>query len=88
MATLAGWYTTEIGRQPWLVSGVLTTADAVGPVPAVMILSTLIVYLVVYVLLAGAYIAVLVHLSRKAVDGQAAAQTRPAADVAAANSVG
>ncbi|MFY0613618.1 MAG: cytochrome ubiquinol oxidase subunit I [Hyphomicrobiaceae bacterium] len=88
VATLAGWYTTEIGRQPWLVSGVLTTADAVGPVPAAMILSTLIVYLVVYVLLTGAYIAVLVHLSRKAVDGQPAAQTRTPADAAAASGLG
>ena len=30
VATLAGWYTTEIGRQPWLVTGVLKTADALG----------------------------------------------------------
>jgi cytochrome d ubiquinol oxidase subunit I len=34
VATLAGWYVTEIGRQPWLVTGVLSTADAVGPVGA------------------------------------------------------
>ncbi len=31
VATLAGWYTTEIGRQPWLVSGVLRTEEALGP---------------------------------------------------------
>ena len=31
LATLAGWYTTEIGRQPWLVTGVLKTADARRP---------------------------------------------------------
>ena len=31
IATVAGWYTTEIGRQPWLVSGVLRTADAAAP---------------------------------------------------------
>ena len=34
VAILAGWYTTEIGRQPWLVTGVLTTAQAAGPVMA------------------------------------------------------
>jgi cytochrome bd ubiquinol oxidase subunit I len=33
IATLAGWYVTEIGRQPWLVTGVLTTAEAVGRPP-------------------------------------------------------
>ena len=54
LATLAGWYTTEIGRQPWLVQGVLTTAEAVADIPAQMVLSTLIGYLVVYALLLGA----------------------------------
>jgi hypothetical protein len=32
VATLAGWYVTEIGRQPWLVTGVLRTAEAAGPI--------------------------------------------------------
>jgi cytochrome d ubiquinol oxidase subunit I len=31
-ATLCGWLVTEIGRQPWLVTGILRTADAVGTV--------------------------------------------------------
>ncbi len=48
LATLAGWYTTEIGRQPWLVNGVLSTKAAVADVPAPMVLGTLITYLVVY----------------------------------------
>src|SRR6202008_1912176 len=30
IATLAGWMVTEIGRQPWLVTGILRTADAAG----------------------------------------------------------
>jgi cytochrome d ubiquinol oxidase subunit I len=38
VATLAGWYTTEIGRQPWLVTGVLSTKDAVSDVPAALVL--------------------------------------------------
>jgi cytochrome d ubiquinol oxidase subunit I len=37
VATLAGWYTTEIGRQPWLVQGVMTTEMAVADVPAPMV---------------------------------------------------
>jgi len=36
IATLAGWYTTEIGRQPWLVQGVLTTRQAVAEADAVV----------------------------------------------------
>src|SRR5438445_2442422 len=51
LATLAGWYTTEIGRQPWLVTGVLKTADAVGPVAGSHVALTLAVYLILYVML-------------------------------------
>jgi cytochrome bd ubiquinol oxidase subunit I len=65
-ATLAGWYTTEIGRQPWLVSGVLSTKDAVGDVAAGMVASTLIAYLAIYALLLVAYVGALFHLAKKA----------------------
>ena len=70
IATLAGWYTTEIGRQPWLVQGVMTTAEAVADVPAPMVLSTLIAYLVVYGLLLSAYIYVIFYLARKMSRGE------------------
>ena len=70
IATLAGWYTTEIGRQPWLVNGVLSTAEAVGPVAAPMVLSTLVVYLAVYALLTVAYVGVLTFLTWKAAKGE------------------
>jgi cytochrome d ubiquinol oxidase subunit I len=65
IATLAGWYVTEIGRQPWLVTGVLTTADAVGPVPAGSVASTLVMYLLLYAGLLAAYIAALFRLAAK-----------------------
>ena len=65
LATLAGWYVTEIGRQPWLVTGLLRTSEAVGPVPAPMILSTLLMYLAVYAALLGAFVSVLFYLARK-----------------------
>ena len=70
LATLAGWYTTEIGRQPWLVQGVMTTEQAVADVPAPMVLSTLVAYLVVYALLLSAYIFVIFYLARKASRGE------------------
>jgi cytochrome d ubiquinol oxidase subunit I len=66
VATLAGWYTTEIGRQPWLVTGLLKTADALGPVPGTYVAGTLAIYLLLYVLLLIAYLGTLVHLSLKA----------------------
>jgi len=66
VATVAGWYVTEIGRQPWLVQGILTTAQAASAVPAPMILTTLAMYLGLYALLIVAYVTVLFHLARKA----------------------
>jgi cytochrome bd ubiquinol oxidase subunit I len=65
IATVAGWYVTEIGRQPWLVQGVLTTAEAVGPVPAGMVASTLAMYLSLYALLLTVYLGLIFHLARK-----------------------
>lgn len=66
LATLAGWYTTEIGRQPWLVTGVLRTVDAVGPVAGSQVALSLAVYLILYALLLIAYLGVLVYLALKA----------------------
>ena len=86
VATLAGWYTTEIGRQPWLVQGVLTTEQAVAAVPAPFVGITLAAYLGIYVVLLGAYVSVLVYLARKAALGQAVPM-RPASGQAAAAAV-
>lgn len=66
VALVAGWYVTEIGRQPYLVYGVLTTAQAASKVPAAMIGSTLAMYLTLYLALIVAYISVVFHLARKA----------------------
>jgi len=70
VATLAGWYTTEIGRQPWLVTGVLTTAQAASDVPAAMIGTTLAAYLALYAGLTAAYVATLVYLARRSAQGR------------------
>lgn len=48
IAILAGWVVTESGRQPWLVYGILRTADAVSPVSAASVLTTLILFVIVY----------------------------------------
>jgi len=63
VSTLAGWFVTEIGRQPFLVYGLLRTADLVADHPAPMVLSTLIAYLVVYAFLLGAYVLVLMYMA-------------------------
>jgi cytochrome d ubiquinol oxidase subunit I len=66
VATLAGWYTTEIGRQPWLVDGVLKTSDAVAALPATSVGITLAAYLLVYAGLIAAYLSVIIALALKA----------------------
>ena len=65
LATLAGWYVTEIGRQPWLVTGVLLARDAASKTPAAMIGISLGLYLCLYAALIVAYVSVVFHLARK-----------------------
>ncbi len=65
LATLAGWYVTEIGRQPWLVTGVLLTRDAASATPAPILGISLAMYLAIYALLIVSYVSVLFHLARK-----------------------
>ncbi|RYG12162.1 MAG: cytochrome ubiquinol oxidase subunit I, partial [Burkholderiales bacterium] len=64
VATLAGWFVTEIGRQPFLVYGVLRTADLVADHPPQMVLGTLIAYLLVYAFLLASYIFVLMYMAQ------------------------
>jgi cytochrome d ubiquinol oxidase subunit I len=64
VATLAGWYVTEIGRQPYLVYGVLRTAEAVAPHPPGMVLGTFIAYVAVYAFLLVAYVGVLMYMAQ------------------------
>lgn len=67
IATLAGWYVTEIGRQPWLVTGVLATADAVTKTPAANVGTSLAIYLTLYAVLLFAYVRTLFVMARKSV---------------------
>lgn len=73
VALEAGWITTEVGRQPWIVWGHLRVADAVNPVPGLV--TGLVVVLAVYVVLTVATVAVLRRLARAPLAPQ-----EPAAD--------
>lgn len=66
LALEAGWYVTEVGRQPWLVYGILKTNDAASLVSSPNILLTLITYLSLYVVLLCSFIAAIFHLAKKA----------------------
>lgn len=68
VATLAGWYVTEIGRQPYLVSGILKTSDAVTDIAPENVLFSFILYLTVYGVLLIAYLHTLFLMARRAVE--------------------
>ncbi len=54
IAVLTGWYTAEVGRQPWVVYGYLRTADAVSPVSATSVATSLATFFIVYTIIFGA----------------------------------
>jgi cytochrome d ubiquinol oxidase subunit I len=65
IATLAGWMVTEIGRQPWLVTGILRTAEAVGEASGAAVGASLTAYALTYAALLLSYMVVLTHLAGK-----------------------
>jgi cytochrome bd ubiquinol oxidase subunit I len=65
IATVAGWWVTEIGRQPFIVYGALRTAEVASQITAPMIGLTLTLYVVVYAALVLAYVAVLKYMAEK-----------------------
>jgi cytochrome d ubiquinol oxidase subunit I len=71
IATLAGWIVTEVGRQPYVIQGLLTTADAASKVPASSIGLTLAGYASVYGLLIVSFMIVVTQLAIKEAAGEA-----------------
>jgi cytochrome d ubiquinol oxidase subunit I len=65
VAVLAGWFVTEVGRQPYTVSGLLRTADSASPIGAPGVAGSLLGFFVVYLLVFGAGSFYLVRLMRR-----------------------
>jgi cytochrome d ubiquinol oxidase subunit I len=82
IATLAGWYVTEIGRQPWLVYGLLAAADTVAPHPAAKVAVTLAAYAVLYTFLLISYVLTLRYLATKPAKSLRMLQLPPLSPVA------
>lgn len=68
IATLAGWYVTEIGRQPWLVTGILTVKDAATDIAPENVGLTLIMYLTLYVVLMVSYLHTIFTMANRAIE--------------------
>ena len=68
LATLAGWYVTEIGRQPWLVTGILSVKDAATDIAPGNVALSLSLYLILYVVIMTAYLHTLFTMAKRAVE--------------------
>ena len=65
VATIAGWWVTEIGRQPYIVYGLLRTADVVAPHPVPLVMSTLVAWLLLYGVLLASYVGVIKYMAEQ-----------------------
>jgi cytochrome d ubiquinol oxidase subunit I len=91
LATVCGWYVSEIGRQPFIVYGLIRTADVASSVPAPLIALTLALYVTLYVALVIAYVGVLKYMAEKPeddLDAEAAERARQSVGRATAPAVG
>jgi cytochrome d ubiquinol oxidase subunit I len=69
VAVLAGWTTTEVGRQPWTIYGLMRTADSVPPsLSGIEVLISLLSYMAVYLVIFPAGVMVMAKLVRKGPD--------------------
>jgi cytochrome bd ubiquinol oxidase subunit I len=71
IAILAGWWVTESGRQPWIATGILRTADALSPVTFGAVLTSLVMFVVVYVIVFSMGILYINRLIEKGPSGKA-----------------
>lgn len=68
VAVLAGWFVTEVGRQPYLVYGILRTKEMISPVDPHLVGITLVTLICVYAFVFGAAIYYMTHLIKKGPD--------------------
>ena len=65
LAVLAGWITTEAGRQPYTVYGLLRTVDSASPIAAPAVAASLVTFVVVYFITFGAGVFFILRLMNK-----------------------
>jgi cytochrome d ubiquinol oxidase subunit I len=65
IAVLAGWITTEVGRQPWTIHGLMRTAESASPLAAPAVAASLVAFVVVYFAVFGAGVLYILKLMAK-----------------------
>ena len=68
VAVETGWLIREVGRQPWIIYGLMRTSEAASPLPAAAVLTSLLIYLVVYTLLSLAFMVFAARIIAKGPD--------------------
>jgi cytochrome d ubiquinol oxidase subunit I len=71
IAVIAGWFTAEIGRQPYTVYGLLRTVDSVSPVTAGAVGTSLIVFIFAYSIVFAAGMYYILKLAKRGPEGPA-----------------
>lgn len=74
IATIAGWIVAEVGRQPWVVHGLMRTADAVSPIAAAQVMTSLVLFVAVYGVL---FVAFLYYVGRLVAKGPEYIEAQP-----------
>jgi len=85
VAVLAGWVTAEAGRQPWVIYGLLRTADAASPVTGGQVLTSLALFILVYVVIFGFGLYYIAKVIRQGSAGGAPEALAPRRPMAAAD---
>jgi cytochrome d ubiquinol oxidase subunit I len=84
VALLCGWVTTEVGRQPWTIYGLLRTSDSVAPIVLSSMVVSMTAFVVVYVIVFGSGLGILVRLlGREPEEGERGADPSQAPDILA-----
>jgi cytochrome d ubiquinol oxidase subunit I len=68
VAVLAGWITTEVGRQPYTIYGLLTTVESASPIAAPAVATSFVAFIVVYFFVFGAGMFYILRLCGKSPD--------------------
>jgi cytochrome bd ubiquinol oxidase subunit I len=68
IATISGWVTAEVGRQPWIVYGLMRTADGVSPIPAGNVVWSLALFIVIFGVVGASYFTYMLRTLRRGPD--------------------
>ncbi len=87
VAVISGWIVTETGRQPWVVTGILRSADATSPIGAGSVAASLLLFVLVYAIVFSMGIYYINRLIARGAEGRAAEPPSPGTSIRTLSSV-